>query len=179
MCQSYCVLLQTDYLIPKCKTDFCFAFAALLHWYIVHRAGGEWSCNDFIQLSHALLTIAVGSFLVHFNAFLCLLFWLFSLSIKQSAPLVCLRKIPGPTSFPQLHVWFYILCNVKSTAEPPQSGGNSYFLWEKKEEDVCSGGGWGKKYFKINAFVLVFLSSDSMCLGMSGNVISCQDQNNP
>lgn len=65
-------------------------------------------------------------------------------------------------------------------AESPQSGGNSYFLWEKEEEGVCSSGRWGKKiYFKINTFLLVFLSSDSMWLGMSGNVILCHDQNNP
>lgn len=73
MCHGYCVLLETEYLIPKCDTlIFCFAFAALLHRYIVHRAGGEWSCSDFVQLSHALLTVVLGSFLIYFSVFLCL-----------------------------------------------------------------------------------------------------------
>lgn len=35
-----------------------------------------------------------------------------------------------------------------------------------------------KTYFKINTFFLLFLSSDSMWLGMSGNVILSHDQNN-
>lgn len=139
-------------------SDFCFAFAALLHWYIVHRAGGEWSCSDFIQLSHALLTVIVGSFLVHFNAFLC--FPHFGYFLYQEKNLLLLFasgrfliQLPFLIS-----MYDFIICVMLNLQQShPSQGLILTFFKRKRRKGFAAVVDEEKKFFKINTFLLLWL----------------------